>query len=281
MIAKKLARGKKHERKFQHASRRLKVRARASFLCLSLFLCHRKVWQENKKNTFAFCSAASKAHSTRPQMDERDLFVPEGAGDASAHPAPNESVPSAPVDLDEFDPLASAERHDLEESIPEHEVLQLEGAAQSRAKPPHDAAAATAAAAADKDAKAKKGDDDAKERSRTNRSASPAKPASAAGANSDDKTKPHVSPPPPSPPTPEDRSGEETFTRVHHAPLTETSKKPQTPPFEERENVGRFDVQQDFLPFLRAPLFRNHRHCRTRTKTTHRAPFVREEEKAA
>ncbi|CAD5224164.1 unnamed protein product [Bursaphelenchus okinawaensis] len=48
------------------------------------------------------------------KMDERDLYVPEAAGEAETHPADHPLV-----DLDEFDPLAKSHSHDLEPVLEE------------------------------------------------------------------------------------------------------------------------------------------------------------------
>lgn len=47
-------------------------------------------------------------------MDERDLYVPVGAGNAEQHQQPRE-----PTDLDEFDPLASVQHHHDLDAVPE------------------------------------------------------------------------------------------------------------------------------------------------------------------
>ncbi|KAI6189571.1 hypothetical protein M3Y97_00022900 [Aphelenchoides bicaudatus] len=63
-------------------------------------------------NRVASDALDSALEDSRPRMDERDLFVPEGAGDAERHSQPRSH------DLDEFDPLASVQHHDLE-TVPE------------------------------------------------------------------------------------------------------------------------------------------------------------------
>lgn len=54
-------------------------------------------------------------------MDEKDLYVPEGAGNAEQHP---QSRPKD-TDLDEFDPLASYPHHELS-TVAEKEPIELE-----------------------------------------------------------------------------------------------------------------------------------------------------------
>jgi hypothetical protein len=53
-------------------------------------------------------------------MDERDLYVPDGAGDAEVH-----AQTRVPDDLEEFDPLASAHHHHDLAAVPEQKPVDF------------------------------------------------------------------------------------------------------------------------------------------------------------
>lgn len=121
-------------------------------------------------------------------MDERDLYVPEGAGNAEQH-----SVARVAHDLDEFDPLASQHRHNLG-TVPEQKQANFghedDGFGHTQHNLDFDEGQISSKPAEPKH------DDEAK------------------------KPEPVEPPKPKEPETPVDNAGEEVIERRHHSPLT-------------------------------------------------------------
>ncbi|KAI6220681.1 Reticulon-like protein [Aphelenchoides fujianensis] len=146
-------------------------------------------------------SALESHNEHHPIMDERDLYVPKDAADAAAHPAGHEHV-----DLDEFDPLASAERHGPLEPVPDGQELLFDAGTPNEEP---------------KEEKKEKPKDHEHGDKKDEHDRQPSPPKAPTPEPKKDDHKP--SPPPADL---KDNAGEDEIVRTHHTPLTDETKKP-------------------------------------------------------
>lgn len=149
-------------------------------------------------------------------MDERDLYVPEGAGKAEEHQLPQSHVD----DLDEFDPLAAKYHHELE-TVPEQKHTHF-----------------------DDEPVAQQHNLDFDEGQFISKPVEP-KPDSDK-KDEPEPPKPTEPEPPKEPQTPIDNSGEEVIERTHHAPLTQDEEPQQ----EEHHDYNEIGKSFNFLKFV-------------------------------
>ncbi|KAI6213841.1 hypothetical protein M3Y94_00199400 [Aphelenchoides besseyi] len=196
--------------------------------------------------TGAFASALQGSRFDQHQMDERDLYVPENAGDAAAHPIGRHDEDAI---LDEFDPLAKANRHGpletVEEKKPEqpskHEVAEKKPEQTDHDDDTHEKTT--------EHTDAKKHD----EHQRDHSPDQPRKSPTPEPKQHDDEPRKPTPPLDHHKPTPpievKDNAGEDSIVRTHHTPLTEETAKPhQELPLdmkEKKQDAERHDVEDN------------------------------------